>query len=640
MGSDWELIRAWTREGSEEAFAEIVRRHGAMVYASCLRFLGDRHAAEDAAQAVFVVLVRKARSLRSGVDLSSWLYGVARRVAMTAARSAARRTRREEDAGMIRSSARAGKGAGDGLGDDFDRELARLPGGERQAVILRYLEGRSQEEAAEIAGCPRGTLSRRASRGLERLRSRLAGRGVAVSAAALAGTLSAQASVQLPAALLPSLLATPGLAAVGVASGGPSGSKAALLAKGAMKAMFWTKVKIATAVLCAASAVGVGTPFAYRALAAGTARSGSKAGDTALGRLAASLKPGQMKPLKTIGLTRKLGQSWYDWDHDKNGKSIYGAQKMFNIFTGGWANDAKWDPETRQVLFVGIGHYAAMKFVTYSADTNKWTLEAVPTPLDPRNPKADQCPGKPGKKTWGRGHTYDLMAISPEHRQFVLRWSRGLNVYHIDNKKWKVIRSLNLGWDLPRDQIEYFPEMKGYIAYRGREGGAVLLCTPPEKDGGQWRRRSLGSAGGIAMHGVMEYNPVHKVMVFGGGTPAGNFWRLDAEGKLKRLKPPPGCICCVPRAKFMCDPVSGEYIVRTEKTEKTRQTPKKLAPRTYAYHPIRDEWTEMPKLRLPKGLGTAVNTYGVLMITTGGQVLVYKHKPVWPDDVPGKGASK
>jgi hypothetical protein len=346
---------------------------------------------------------------------------------------------------------------------------------------------------------------------------------------------------------------------------------------------------------------------------------------TELGKLAASLKPGEMKELKTKGYTREMLQSWYEWDHDEKGNRLYGAQKMFNIMTGGWANDGKWDPKTRQALFVGIGHYAAMKFVTYAADSNKWTLEPVPPPLDPRNKDAIQCGIENGRRVWPRGHTYDLQAISPEHRIFVLRWSRGLNVYDIDKKEWRLISNLDLNWQLARDQIEYFPEMKGFV---GGLGGSVLLCSPPASKDGQWTRRSLGSAPGIALHGVMEHNPVHKVMVFGGGTPKGNLFRLDTGGKITKLTPPPGCLACVSTAKFMCDPVSGEYICVTEDGDKKGST------KTYAFHPIRDEWKEIPKLRFPTGVAVPVDTYGVLMICTGGQVFVYKHKPVWTDEMP------
>jgi RNA polymerase sigma factor (sigma-70 family) len=633
MRSDWELVRAWASRRSEQAFAEIVHRHGGMVYACCLRILGDRHAAEDAAQAAFMVLAGKARSLRRGIKLASWLYGAARRAALMSARGSARRARREKEAAMIkahgaRKGARAGTAA---VTEHLDGELSRLPHRQQQAVILRYLEGRSEAEAATIAGCPQGTLSARAARGLERLRSRLAQRGASLGAAALAGQLAAQAAAPLPESLLHSLLAVPRLAAGG-AGAGNAGGNAAALAKGVVKAMFWTKVKIATAVVCLAAA-GVGTPAAYRALAAAPAGNGGKqAKDTALGRLAASLKPGEMQELKTIGLNGELTKSWYDWDHDAKGTRVYGAQKMFHIMTGGWANDAKWDPQTGQIFFLGGGHYAAFKFVTYSAKTNKWTLEPVPPWLDPRS-KSQDCgrwpKTKAGNKSWPRGHSYDCNAIYPGKRRYALTLWGKLRLYDVDKKKWlKSIPGFNTNSKGP---CEGFPELGGFVAFsRSRK---LIVCDPDKGS-----KRELGRVP-YGMHGVMEYNPVHKVLVVGGGDSGKNGTRglalVDAKGKIKRLKDLPVRVNCTPSSKLMCDPVSGEYIFQEKHQRKVKRKQK-----VYALHPILNEWKEMEGRRFPNGIAVAVDTYGVIVICTDRQVFVYKHKPLWPDDLPGKGGSK
>jgi RNA polymerase sigma factor (sigma-70 family) len=268
MLSDNDLIRAYANSGDEGAFAEIVGRHAAMVYRVCLRVLGDRHAAEDASQATFEVLVRKARSLRGGVDLASWLHGVARKAALMARRTASRRTRREEEAMMLRSSGNTtGAGEEPAVAELLDGELGRLPKGERQAVILRHLEGRSEAESAKVIGCPLGTLSRRASQGLSRLRDRLSRRGVSLGVAALAGLFQAEAAVAIPEALLPSMLAATKTAAVGATG---AGAGVSFIAEGVLKAMLWTKIKIAAAVIAAITVVaGAGTPLALRAVAGG-----------------------------------------------------------------------------------------------------------------------------------------------------------------------------------------------------------------------------------------------------------------------------------------------------------------------------------------------------------------------------------
>jgi len=634
MRSDRELLSAYALSSDEGAFADIVRRHGGMVHRVCLRVLGDEHSAEDASQAAFMVLARKAGSLRSGADLASWLHGVARRAALMSARTVARRARREKEVAVLKNRAgdEGSRGGRELVRGSLDHELARLPKRERQAVILRYLEGRTQEEAAGIAGCPRGTLSRLASQGLDRLRSRLARKGAVLSAGALAGMLASEASVALPESLLLSLLAVPGLAASGAGAGGAGGTAAAL-AKGMVRTMFWTKVKIATILVSAAAAVGAGTPFAYRALAAGTA---PKAGngkepaktDTALGRLAAGLKPGEMKELKTKGYNGNLLNSWYPWDH-KNGKRVYGAQRMFNIMTGGWANDGKWDPKTRKVFYIGMGHYAALKFVSYSADSNSWTLMPVPTWADPRDPKSVACGTEKGTRVWPRSHTYDGQFIDPEKRLFGIVFRPRIYAYNIDTRKWSWKGSPSANVKNCDIAAEYFPEMEGLL-FTGSGGQLVFRDMATDKE------RRLGAAG-TGAHGVMEYNPVHKVLVWGG---LGRLWRLEAGGKPRKLKPPPGFPACISKAKFMCDPVSGEFVVQTDRIEKSKRNKKKVPSRTYAYHPIKDEWKEIPGRRFPNGVAVPVSTYGVIMICGGSNVYVYKHKPVWPDEVPGKGASK
>jgi len=644
MRSDWELIRAYASDRSEGAFAEIVRRHGAMVYANCLRLLGEAHAAEDALQAVFMVLARKVRSLRHGVDLASWLYGVTRRVAMTAARKAARQARREEEAAMLRAR-RDFEGRQECRAETrqlLDRELARLPGGERQAVILRYLEGRSEAEAAAIGGCAVGTLSYRASRGLARLRERMKRRGLHPGAGGLTAMLAAEAAVQLPEGLLSSLTAIPRLAVAGVPGSG-AGS-ASLLAKGAMKMMFWTKVKFAAAVAFGVLAAGAGGGSLAAKLLAGepavaAADGGSKTSEntpeTELGRLAAGLKPGEMKELKTKGYTRELLKSWYEWDTIENGVRKYGAQHMFNIMTGNWSNDGKWDPKSRRILYFGGGHYAAFKFVTYSADSNTWKLMPVPPWCDPRIEKTSKEHGwhssawdkdkKTGKKykTWPRGHTYDCQFLYPEKRLYgVVVWSR-MRRYDLEKGEW--LKSLTGFKGNSYGAAEAFPEAGGIVAFSRKNH----LCLYDPDTG---RKRALQEIG-FGIHGVMEYNPVHKVVLVGGGDAGGdkgvkNLYLVDQSGKVKKLKPAPDWLRCTQDAKVMCDPVSGEYVVQGHRSRKSGKDVGKV----WAFHPLKDEWKEIPGLRFPTGIAVPINTYGVIVICTGSKVCVYKHKPVFANE--------
>jgi RNA polymerase sigma factor (sigma-70 family) len=166
-------------EGGERAFRTLVERHGGMVLGVCRRALGDGHDAQDAAQAVFLVLARKGGSIRSRGSLAPWLYGVACRVAARARRRAS--ARRQAEARTMTAVARPEiLHARTGSVDDRDAvhgEVGRLPEKYRAPVVLCYLQGLTYEEAAERLGCPVGTVRVRLSRAREKLRPRLARRG-------------------------------------------------------------------------------------------------------------------------------------------------------------------------------------------------------------------------------------------------------------------------------------------------------------------------------------------------------------------------------------------------------------------------------------------------------------------------------
>jgi RNA polymerase sigma factor (sigma-70 family) len=252
--TDEELLASYVASGDEGAFEELAGRHAGMVYRACLRRLADPVEAQDASQAVFVVLVRKAKSLARHTNLAAWLHTVARHVCLKAARTRADRAKREEEAALLQESS---GGGGSQLGEDLDEALHRLPSGQRQAVILRYLEGHSQEDAAKLAGCPVGTLSRRASNGLAKLRHRLARRGTALGATALVALIEGEVQAAIPQALLPSILTASRAAATGAAAGAVGiGTNVMILAEGAMKAMLWGKVKLITAIAGAAVLAG------------------------------------------------------------------------------------------------------------------------------------------------------------------------------------------------------------------------------------------------------------------------------------------------------------------------------------------------------------------------------------------------
>jgi len=238
-------------EGAELAFAALVERHGPMVFRVCRGVLRDRHDAEDAFQATFLLLARKAGAIRRRESVGSWLYGVACRVASCARAGAARRRRHERQHAAARPEAVEGV-LGDDLEGVLNDEIHRLPEPYRAAVVLCYLENLSCDEAALRLRCPVGTVKSRLARGRERLQTRLARRGLAPTAGMLTAVLGAKTDAAVPSALAE--------AAVQNAMTYSAGSPAVLtLVKGVSNAMIFSRIKLGAAALVACGAVVVCT---------------------------------------------------------------------------------------------------------------------------------------------------------------------------------------------------------------------------------------------------------------------------------------------------------------------------------------------------------------------------------------------
>ncbi len=242
------LLERFAADRDGPAFEALVARHGPMVLGTCRRILADPHDVEDAFQATFLVLARRAGSIHDGDRLGPWLHGVARRVAVRSRALGARRRARERPGAEDRAISGPDPDPSEGLElrSAIDEELARLPEKYRAPMVLCYLEGMTHDEAALRLRWPVGTVRSRLAGARDRLRSRLTRRGLAPSAAVPAA-LSAPA---LPEALLSAtvrLATAPGTVPAHVAG----------LAKGALVAMIWHKLKAIAAVgLLAGLAVG------------------------------------------------------------------------------------------------------------------------------------------------------------------------------------------------------------------------------------------------------------------------------------------------------------------------------------------------------------------------------------------------
>jgi RNA polymerase sigma factor (sigma-70 family) len=248
-------------EAAEAAFAALVERHGPMVLGVCRRVLGDRHEAEDAFQATFLVLARKAGAIARREQLANWLHGVASRTALDARARADRRRAREQRAFAMSA---AGAVADDAAEHDelrvvLDEELARLPASYRGAVVLCELDGLSRHAAARRLGIPEGTLSSRLARAKDLLRHRLTRRGLAPSALALDAALSREArALILPPSLAGSTIQAATRVAAGASLAEAVSASVVTLTQGVLHTMLLAKVKGIALGLATAAVVTAG----------------------------------------------------------------------------------------------------------------------------------------------------------------------------------------------------------------------------------------------------------------------------------------------------------------------------------------------------------------------------------------------
>jgi RNA polymerase sigma factor (sigma-70 family) len=259
--ADAQLLARFVRQRDEAAFEVLVHRHGPMVWSVCRRLLTQPEDAEDAFQAAFVVLLRRAGSIRDGSLLGNWLYGVAYRVAVRARARAARRAAREKQEMLTEPAATATETTTDWQ-HLLHQEVFRLPEKYRLPIVMCYLNGQTNEEAAAALGWPVGTVKGRLSRARELLRVRLARRGVCLVGAALTATLSA---ARLDAAVPPSLVQSALKGAVTGLTAGIS-PHALTLSKGVMQSMFWSKCATFGMALAALALLAAGTMLTYYGL--------------------------------------------------------------------------------------------------------------------------------------------------------------------------------------------------------------------------------------------------------------------------------------------------------------------------------------------------------------------------------------
>ncbi len=254
--TDGQLLERFTTargEPRELAFAALVERHGPFVLRVCRSILRDENAAEDAFQATFLALAKKAGSLWAQDSLAPWLHQAAYRAAIHDRSATIRRRAHEHAAAALRPGLVAPPH--DGNDDEFKQiiheEIDRLPGRYRVALVLCDLEGRTHEQAARHLGCAVGTIKSRLARGRKRLRGRLVRRGLATAAAMAAGSVGGALRAAVPAGLAESTVSY-AIAASAVPT------SVAVITEGVLRSMFLSKFKLVMKVVAVVAALAAG----------------------------------------------------------------------------------------------------------------------------------------------------------------------------------------------------------------------------------------------------------------------------------------------------------------------------------------------------------------------------------------------
>ncbi|HYE32292.1 MAG TPA: sigma-70 family RNA polymerase sigma factor [Methylomirabilota bacterium] len=252
--SDIDLLRRWTRDQSEEAFATLVNRHMDMVYSVALRQVRDPHLAQEVAQSVFVILARKASSLGSDTILAGWLCRTARFTSSKALTMRQRRLHREH-LSFLESSSSGSDDETDNawqmIEGDLDNALSQLGRQDHDALVLRFCQGRSFREVSSALGTSEAGAKMRVQRALEKLRGYFGRKGISLSAVVIGGAISAHSVQAAPVGLAAATAA----AALNAST---LSSSTLLVIKETLQYMAWTKVKTA-GIIGVAALLTVGT---------------------------------------------------------------------------------------------------------------------------------------------------------------------------------------------------------------------------------------------------------------------------------------------------------------------------------------------------------------------------------------------
>jgi RNA polymerase sigma factor (sigma-70 family) len=269
--SDAELLECFVSQRDEVAFEVLLRRHGPMVYAVCLRVLHHKQDAEDAFQATFLVLAHKAATVSPRSKLAGWLHGVAHKIALKARCRANHRSEVEKRVPLRSPDEMHTDLHATEVEAALDQEIAGLPERYRLPIILCDLEGRLRSEVAGMLRCSEGTLSSRLTRGRRMLADRLHRRGVGPTVGGIALVLTSRSNVLAESLILETVPVALSSLACSPGVGGAASPNVAQLATGVMKSMFLNKLRTAAVGVLGVAALVIAALASYESQAVPTA---------------------------------------------------------------------------------------------------------------------------------------------------------------------------------------------------------------------------------------------------------------------------------------------------------------------------------------------------------------------------------
>jgi RNA polymerase sigma-70 factor (ECF subfamily) len=453
---DGELLRRFVAAGEEAAFAGLVRRHGAMVLGVCRRLLDDAHEAEDAFQATFLVLARRAAAVRKQDSVASWLYGVAYRVSRRARAAAAQRQRAVGAAVEPVSTADpTAEAAWREMRLVIDEELSRLPEKYRAPLVLCYLEGKTNEEAARLLGWTKGTVSGRLARARDLLRPRLARRGLAPAAGGVGVLLAEHGAAPASSALVETT--------VNAVLAGRLSAPAAALAGGVIRAMFLKKVTT-VAMLVVALGVGGGGVGLLKQYAPGGEEQPGKGKRGVVFTL-------PEEPKKEADDLQKLQGTWQAVTLEYNGEKLSAeAVKKFRVLIQD--NTITFDPDgnKREASF-SLGTTNKPKAIFLKADPKASMVRGIYALEDGRLKLCfDNDEGKTTPTEFATKADSGLTLITLERAAAVTKAPEEKRyVFEMKDKPWKEV-------------IEWFADVSG-LRFTGKEmpPGTLTFARPKDK---------------------------------------------------------------------------------------------------------------------------------------------------------------